>query len=86
MRFVVRRVSDPHFAADLTADIFLAALDSAHTYVPGRGSELACGTTAWSRRWPARSGGRRPTRATSESKRCRRRSNGCAPNSARPTR
>ncbi|MGK5550023.1 RNA polymerase sigma factor [Actinomadura kijaniata] len=41
MRFVVRRVSDPHLAADLTADIFLAALDSAHTYVPGRGSELA---------------------------------------------
>ncbi|GAA3577999.1 sigma-70 family RNA polymerase sigma factor [Nonomuraea rosea] len=41
MRFVVRRVSDPHLAADLTADIFLAVLDSAHTYVPGRGSEIA---------------------------------------------
>ncbi|MGW4967669.1 RNA polymerase sigma factor [Nonomuraea sp. NPDC004186] len=41
MRFVVRRVSDPHLAADLTADIFLAVLDSEHTYVPGRGSELA---------------------------------------------
>ncbi|MCG5218343.1 RNA polymerase sigma factor [Streptosporangium sp. KLBMP 9127] len=41
MRFVVRRVSDPHLAADLTADIFLAALDSAHTYRPGRGSEIA---------------------------------------------
>ncbi|TDE53135.1 sigma-70 family RNA polymerase sigma factor [Nonomuraea mesophila] len=41
MKFVVRRVSDPHLAADLTADIFLAALDSAHTYVPGRGSEIA---------------------------------------------
>jgi RNA polymerase sigma factor (sigma-70 family) len=41
MRFVVRRVSDPHLAADLTSDIFLAVLDSAHTYVPGRGSEIA---------------------------------------------
>ncbi|WP_431916711.1 RNA polymerase sigma factor [Nonomuraea jabiensis] len=41
MRFVVRRVSDPHLAADLTADIFLAVLDSAHTYVPGRGTEIA---------------------------------------------
>ncbi|WP_406311641.1 sigma-70 family RNA polymerase sigma factor [Streptosporangium sp. NBC_01639] len=40
MRFVVRRVSDPHLAADLTADTFLAALDSAHTYRPGRGSEI----------------------------------------------
>lgn len=41
MRFVVRRVSDPHLAADLTADIFLAAVDSGHTYRPGRGSETA---------------------------------------------
>ncbi|GGS58486.1 DNA-directed RNA polymerase sigma-70 factor [Planobispora rosea] len=41
MRFVVRRVSDPHLAADLTADVFLAAMDSAHTYRPGRGSEIA---------------------------------------------
>ncbi|GIH78710.1 RNA polymerase sigma factor [Planobispora longispora] len=41
MRFVVRRVSDPHLAADLTADVFLAAVDSAHTYRPGRGSEIA---------------------------------------------
>ncbi|GII00122.1 RNA polymerase sigma factor [Planobispora takensis] len=41
MRFVVRRVSDPHLAADLTADVFLAVLDSAHTYRPGRGSEVA---------------------------------------------
>ncbi|MEV0594531.1 RNA polymerase sigma factor [Nonomuraea cavernae] len=40
MRFVVRRVSDSHLAADLTADVFLAAVDSAHTYRPGRGSEL----------------------------------------------
>ncbi|WP_084965639.1 RNA polymerase sigma factor [Thermoactinospora rubra] len=41
MRFVVRRVADPHLAADLTADVFLAALDSAHTYRPSRGSEIA---------------------------------------------
>lgn len=41
MRLVVRRVSDPHLAADLTADIFVAALDSAHTYDPSRGSEIA---------------------------------------------
>ncbi|MFI7704473.1 RNA polymerase sigma factor [Nonomuraea sp. NPDC049480] len=40
LKFVARRVSDPHLAADLTADIFLAVLDSAHTYVPGRGSEI----------------------------------------------
>ncbi|GAB2946696.1 RNA polymerase sigma factor [Nonomuraea fastidiosa] len=40
-RFVVRRVSDPHMAADLTADVFLAVLDSADTYRPGRGSEVA---------------------------------------------
>ncbi|NRQ33840.1 sigma-70 family RNA polymerase sigma factor [Nonomuraea sp. NN258] len=41
LRYVVRRVSDPHLAADLTADIFLAAMDSAATYRPGRGSEIA---------------------------------------------
>jgi RNA polymerase sigma-70 factor (ECF subfamily) len=28
-RFVARRVSDPHLAADLTADVFLAAIDAA---------------------------------------------------------
>ncbi|WP_326822771.1 RNA polymerase sigma factor [Streptosporangium sp. NBC_01756] len=39
MRFVARRVSDPHLAADLTADIFLAVADSAHT--SSRGSEVA---------------------------------------------
>ncbi|NEB00580.1 RNA polymerase sigma factor [Streptomyces sp. SID13726] len=39
--FVARRVADPHTAADLTAEIFLAVLDSAHTYRPGRGSETA---------------------------------------------
>ncbi|SEM45887.1 RNA polymerase sigma factor [Nonomuraea pusilla] len=41
MRYVVRRVSDPQLAADLTGDIFVAVLDSAHTYVSGRGSEIA---------------------------------------------
>ncbi|MDP9862823.1 MULTISPECIES: RNA polymerase sigma factor [Streptosporangium] len=40
MRFVVRRVSDPHLAADLTADIFLAVLDSADTYRSSRGGEI----------------------------------------------
>ena len=32
--FVARRVGDPERAADLTADIFLAAIDSAHRYQP----------------------------------------------------
>lgn len=39
--FVARRVADPHTVADLTAEIFLAVLDSAHTYRPSRGSERA---------------------------------------------
>jgi RNA polymerase sigma-70 factor (ECF subfamily) len=38
-RFMARRVDDPHLAADLVADVFVAVLDSAHTYRPGRGSE-----------------------------------------------
>lgn len=38
LRFVGRRVDDPHLAADLTADVFLAAIDSAHTYRPRHGS------------------------------------------------
>lgn len=37
-RFIARRVSDPHLAADLTADVFLAAIQSAHKHKPGRGS------------------------------------------------
>lgn len=37
-RFVARRVSDPHLAADLTADAFLAAIDSADAYRPDRGT------------------------------------------------
>ncbi|MEO3749741.1 RNA polymerase sigma factor [Streptomyces sp. B6B3] len=40
-RFVARRVDDPHTAADLTAEVFLAVIHSAHTYRPGRGSETA---------------------------------------------
>src|SRR6478672_7575223 len=33
-RFVARRVGDRERAADLTAEIFLAAIDSAHRYQP----------------------------------------------------
>jgi RNA polymerase sigma factor (sigma-70 family) len=40
-RFVARRVSDPHLAADLTADVFLAAVDSAATYDRRRGPVVA---------------------------------------------
>ncbi|MFI1992062.1 RNA polymerase sigma factor [Actinoplanes sp. NPDC020271] len=40
-RFVARRVDDPHLAADLTADIFVAVIESAHTYRPDRGSRTA---------------------------------------------
>jgi RNA polymerase sigma-70 factor (ECF subfamily) len=40
-RFVARRVSDPHLAADLTADIFLAAVDAAGSYRPDRGAPSA---------------------------------------------
>ncbi|MGW4690855.1 RNA polymerase sigma factor [Kitasatospora cineracea] len=38
--FVTRRVSDPHLAADLTADIFVAALEAADGYRPERGSAI----------------------------------------------
>ncbi|HET6293357.1 MAG TPA: RNA polymerase sigma factor [Kribbella sp.] len=37
-RFVARRVADPHLAADLTAEVFLAAIDSADSYRSGRGT------------------------------------------------
>jgi RNA polymerase sigma-70 factor, ECF subfamily len=40
-RFVARRVDDPYLAADLTADVFLAAIDSAHAYRPGRVEPIA---------------------------------------------
>lgn len=41
-RFVARRVEDPHTAADLTADIFLAVIDSAPGYDASAGT-----ATAW---------------------------------------
>jgi RNA polymerase sigma-70 factor (ECF subfamily) len=40
-RFVARRVTDPHTVADLTAEVFLAVIGSAHTYRPGRGTQVA---------------------------------------------
>src|SRR6478735_4652384 len=40
-RFVARRVADPHLAADLTAEVFLAAVDSAGSYRPDRGVPAA---------------------------------------------
>ena len=40
-RFVARRVSDPHLAADLTSDVFLAAIDAASSYRPDRGVPAA---------------------------------------------
>lgn len=39
--YVARRVDDAHTAADLTADIFLAAIESAHRYTEARGSSAA---------------------------------------------
>ncbi len=40
-RFVARRVPDPHLAADLTSDVFLAAIDAAKSYRPDRGVPAA---------------------------------------------
>jgi len=40
-RFVARRVADPHIAADLTAEVFLAAIDAAAGYRRERGSPAA---------------------------------------------
>ncbi|WP_049569811.1 RNA polymerase sigma factor [Streptomyces sp. SBT349] len=40
-RFVARRVADPHTVADLTAEVFLAVIDTGHTYRPQLGSETA---------------------------------------------
>ena len=40
-RFVARRVEDPHTAADLTADIFIAAIDSAASYRASSGRPAA---------------------------------------------
>lgn len=38
-RFIARRVASPELAADLTADVFLAAIQAASTYDPTCGSE-----------------------------------------------
>ncbi|TDC19217.1 RNA polymerase sigma factor [Streptomyces sp. 8K308] len=38
-RFLARRVDDPHTVADLTAEVFLAVIDSGHTYRPALGTE-----------------------------------------------
>ena len=40
-RFVARRVDDPYLAADLTADVFVAAIESAGTYRRSRGEPVA---------------------------------------------
>ena len=40
-RFVARRVRDPQLVADLTADVFLAAIESAHGYRARRGAPIA---------------------------------------------
>jgi RNA polymerase sigma factor (sigma-70 family) len=40
-RVVARRVADPHLAADLTAEVFLAAVDSASSYRSDRGLPAA---------------------------------------------
>lgn len=41
LHFVTRRVDDPHLAADITAEVFAAVIESAGTYRPGRGSAVA---------------------------------------------
>lgn len=40
-RFITRRVRDPHLAADLTADVFLAVIDNAASYDVRRGDPSA---------------------------------------------
>lgn len=39
--FVARRVGNPEQAADLTAEVFLAAINAAHRYRPARGAPKA---------------------------------------------
>lgn len=39
--FLTRRLDDPNDVADLTADIFLAAMDAAHRYQPSQGRPVA---------------------------------------------
>ena len=40
-RFVARRVDDPYLAADLTADVFVAVIESAGSYRSSRGASVA---------------------------------------------
>jgi RNA polymerase sigma-70 factor (ECF subfamily) len=40
LRFVTRRVDDPHLAADITAEVFYAVIEAAAVYRPERGGEL----------------------------------------------
>lgn len=40
-QFVAKRVVDPHLAADLTAAVFMAAIEKAGSYAPERGSPTA---------------------------------------------
>ena len=40
-RFLARRVSDPQLVADLTAEVFLAAIVGAESYDPARGASRA---------------------------------------------
>lgn len=40
-RFVSRRVDDPHVVADLTTDVFLAAIDASVGYRPDRGRPIS---------------------------------------------
>lgn len=40
-RFVARRVDDPYLAADLTADVFVAVIESAGSFRRGRGEPVA---------------------------------------------
>ncbi|MQA24478.1 MAG: hypothetical protein GEU94_03195 [Micromonosporaceae bacterium] len=40
-RFIARRVAQPHTAADLTADVSLAAIDAASGYRASRGTATA---------------------------------------------
>jgi RNA polymerase sigma-70 factor, ECF subfamily len=40
-RFIARRVDDPYLAADLTADVFVAVIESAGSYRRGRGEPVA---------------------------------------------
>lgn len=41
LRFVARRVDDPELAADLTAEVFLAAIEAASSYRASRGTPTA---------------------------------------------